>query len=66
MGAAEEYRIILAMKSTGDSNVIGDGMYVVAVKEQPKQTRLICNVKDGEANGLNASVGSDDVPGAAP
>ncbi|MCX4787333.1 MULTISPECIES: hypothetical protein [unclassified Streptomyces] len=66
LGAAEEYRIILAMKSTGDSNVIGDGMYVVAVKEQPKQTRLICNVKDGEANGLNASVGSDDVPGAGP
>ncbi|WP_406495005.1 hypothetical protein OG936_14200 [Streptomyces sp. NBC_00846] len=66
MGAAEEYRIILAMNSTGDSNVSGDGMYVVAVKEQPKQTRLICNVKDGKANGLNAGVGSDDVPGAGP
>ncbi|MFD7691602.1 hypothetical protein [Streptomyces sp. NPDC059781] len=66
LGAAEEYRIILAMNSTGDSNAPGDGMYVVAVKEQPKQTRLICNVKNGEASGLNTSVGSDDVPGAGP
>lgn len=66
LGAAEEYRIILAMNSTGDSNAPGDGRYVVAVKEQPKQTRLICNVKDGEASGLNTSVGSDDVPGAGP
>ncbi|MFB7572174.1 hypothetical protein [Streptomyces sp. NPDC056165] len=66
LGAAEDYRIILAMNSTGDSNAPGDGMYVVAVKEQPKQTRLICNVKGGEASGLGASVGSDDVPGAGP
>lgn len=66
LGAAEDYRIILAMNSTGDSNAPGDGRYVVAVKEQPKQTRLICNVKDGEASGLNTSVGSDDVPGAGP
>ncbi|MGX4691141.1 hypothetical protein [Streptomyces sp. JNUCC 63] len=66
LGAAEGYRIILAMNSTGDSNAPGDGMYVVAVKEQPKQTRLICNVKGGEASGLNTSVGSDDVPGAGP
>ncbi|MGC0376361.1 hypothetical protein [Streptomyces sp. SAI-229] len=66
LGAAEEYRIILAMNSTGDSNAPGDGMYVVAVKDQPKQTRLICSVKNGEASGLNTSVGSDDVPGAGP
>ncbi|WP_406727379.1 hypothetical protein WJ438_25975 [Streptomyces sp. GD-15H] len=66
LGAAEEYRIILAMNSTGDSNAPGNGMYVVAVKEQPKQTRLICNVKDGKASGLNTSVGSDDVFGAGP
>ncbi|MBL3671841.1 hypothetical protein JL475_39615, partial [Streptomyces sp. M2CJ-2] len=66
LGAAEEYRIILAMNSTGDSNAPGDGVYVVAVKERPKQTRLICNMKDGEASGLNTSVGSEDVPGAGP
>ncbi|MFF3464419.1 hypothetical protein [Streptomyces sp. NPDC002619] len=66
LGAAGDYRIILAMNSTGDSNAPGDGVYVVAVKEQPKQTRLICNVKDGEASGLNTSAGSDDLPGAGP
>ncbi|MFE9169123.1 hypothetical protein ACFYNZ_06285 [Streptomyces kebangsaanensis] len=66
LGAAEEYRIILAMNSTGDSNAPGDGMYVVAVKERPQQTRLICNVKDGEASGLNTSVGADDLPDAGP
>ncbi|MFE7209327.1 hypothetical protein ACFY0A_06075 [Streptomyces sp. NPDC001698] len=66
LGAAKEYRIILAMNSTGDSNAPGDGMHVVAVKEQPQQARLICNVRDGEKSGLNAGVGSDDVPGAGP
>ncbi|MFJ9589288.1 hypothetical protein [Streptomyces acidicola] len=66
LGAAKGYRIILAMNSTGDSNAPGDGMFVVAVKEQPRQTRLICNIRDGEAAGLGTSVGSDDVPGAAP
>ncbi|MFE9312647.1 hypothetical protein ACFYM5_34315 [Streptomyces sp. NPDC006706] len=66
LGAAEDYRIILAMNSTGDSNAPGGGMYVVAVKEQPKQARLICNLKDGQKSGSNASVGSDDVPGAGP
>ncbi|MEU5086380.1 hypothetical protein [Streptomyces sp. NPDC021356] len=66
LGAAEEYRIILAMNSTGDSNAPGNGMYVVAVKERPKETRLICTIKDGKAKGLNTRVGSDDVPGAGP
>lgn len=59
LGSPEEYRIILALGSTGDSNSPGDGMYVVAVKEKPKETRLICNIKDGEASGLNTSVGGD-------
>ncbi|WP_369036641.1 MULTISPECIES: hypothetical protein [Streptomyces] len=60
LGDAVDYRIILAQNSTGDSNAPGDGIYVVAVKEQPQQpqlTRLICNIKDGEASGLNSSVG---------
>lgn len=59
LGAVEDYRIILAMNSTGDSNAPGDGMFVVAVKEQPKETRLICRIADGEAAGLMTSVGSD-------
>ncbi|MEU6775128.1 hypothetical protein [Streptomyces sp. NPDC046759] len=66
LGTAENYRIILAMNSIGDSNAPGNGMYVIAVKEQPKRIRLICNIKNGEAEGLNTSVGSDDPPGAGP
>jgi hypothetical protein len=57
LGRASDYRIILAMRSTGDSNAPGDGIYVVAVKEQPQQVRLICNIRNGEAQGLNTSVG---------
>ncbi|WP_334593517.1 hypothetical protein [Streptomyces sp. B21-083] len=53
LGDAADYRIILAMNSTGDSNAPGDGHYVVAVKEQPQQTRLICRIKNGKSEGLN-------------
>lgn len=66
LGDAAGYRIILAQRSTGDSNAPGDGMYVVAVKEQPRQTRLICSVKDGEAAGLNTSRGGVGADGAGP
>ncbi|WP_406215824.1 hypothetical protein [Streptomyces canus] len=66
LGKADEYRIILALNSTGDSNAPGDGVFVVAVKEKPKETRLICNIKDGEASGLNTSVGSDRQPDSPP
>jgi hypothetical protein len=59
LGAADSYRIILAMNSTGDSNAPGDGMYVVAVKEKPRQIRLMCRIADGEAAGLGTSVGDD-------
>ncbi|MEU0946381.1 hypothetical protein ABZ379_26995 [Streptomyces canus] len=66
LGKADEYRIILALNSTGDSNSPGDGIFVVAVKEKPKETRLICNIKDGEASGLNTSVGGDRQPDSPP
>ncbi|MEU6350576.1 hypothetical protein ABZ896_14755 [Streptomyces sp. NPDC047072] len=66
LGDADEYRIILAMHSTGDSNATGDGIWVVAVKEQPKQTRLLCRVVDGEAASVGSSVGNDDIPDAPP
>ena len=35
LGKADDYRIILALNSTGDSNAPGDGVFVVAVKEKP-------------------------------
>ncbi|PZG93390.1 hypothetical protein C1I97_28730, partial [Streptomyces sp. NTH33] len=66
LGAAEDYRIILAMHSTGDSNAPGDGIYVVAVKERPTPARLICTIKGGKATGINASVGADDVLDTGP
>jgi len=69
LGDAVDYRIILAQNSTGDSNAPGDGIYVVAVKEQatqPKLTRLICNIKDGEASGLNSSVGGLEFDNGGP
>nr|WP_141209229.1 hypothetical protein [Streptomyces griseorubiginosus] len=66
LGEAREYRIILALNSTGDSNAPGDGIWVVAVKEQPMQTRLICNIKDGKAVGANISTGSDRLPDSPP
>jgi hypothetical protein len=66
LGKADEYRIILALNSTGDLNSPGDGVFVVAVKEKPTQTRLVCHIKDGEASGLNTSVGSDRQPDSPP
>ncbi|MGW1724402.1 hypothetical protein ACWCQK_15875 [Streptomyces sp. NPDC002306] len=65
LGKASDYRIILAMHSTGDSNAPGDGMFVVAVPKDagPQEVRLICTLKDGRADGLNTSSG--DAPNDA-
>ncbi|MEW1772089.1 hypothetical protein [Streptomyces sp. NPDC086777] len=57
LGRPADYRIVLAMRSTGDSNAPGDGYFVVAVREKPVPARLICTVKDGAASGLNTSIG---------
>ncbi|MFJ6387201.1 hypothetical protein ACIQJT_06300 [Streptomyces sp. NPDC091972] len=65
-GEAADYRIILALKSTGDSNSPGDGVFVVAVQDKPQEIRLICNIKDGEASGYNFSGGSDRQPDSPP
>lgn len=66
LGKSEDYRIILALDSTGDDNSPGDGIYVVAVKENATQARLICNVKGGVGSGLNFSGGSDRQPDSPP
>ncbi|MFE0512362.1 hypothetical protein [Streptomyces sp. NPDC058964] len=57
LGDPADYRIILAMPGTGDSNTPGDGMYVVAATEKPERIRLICTVRDGKATGVNISTG---------
>ncbi|WP_367323168.1 hypothetical protein [Streptomyces sp. HUAS ZL42] len=64
LGKASDYRILLAMKATGNRNAPGDGYFVVAVREQPTTTRVICTIKDAEAAGLNTSGGDDGSPDA--
>ncbi|MGW1773712.1 hypothetical protein [Streptomyces sp. NPDC002104] len=66
LGKATDYRILLAQRSTGNDNSPGDGRYIVAVKEAPQQVRLICHIKDGQASGLNTSVGGGSDPEGGP
>ncbi|MEU6229581.1 hypothetical protein [Streptomyces sp. NPDC047042] len=69
VGRAADYRIILAMNSTGDSNAPGDGFFVVAVKEQqkaPQLTQLICNIREGEVGGLGISAGGKEFDNGGP
>ncbi|MCX4693641.1 hypothetical protein [Streptomyces sp. NBC_01408] len=63
LGLADDYRILLAHRSTGNDNSPGDGQYFVAVKDTPVPIRLICSVKDGKPTGLGTSVGEDGTPG---
>ncbi|MFJ4983874.1 hypothetical protein ACIP9H_08800 [Streptomyces sp. NPDC088732] len=60
--AAEDYRVILALRATGDDNSPGDGFSVVAVDRlHSTSQRLICDIRDGQASGINS--GADDDPG---
>ncbi|WP_460065465.1 hypothetical protein [Streptomyces sp. YKOK-I1] len=61
---AEDFRIILAAKATGDSNAPGDGFHVVAVKEDSDGYRVICTIKDGKPEGINVSTGDAASPEA--
>ncbi|QJT06847.1 hypothetical protein G9272_15745 [Streptomyces asoensis] len=66
LGEAEDYRIILAIKSTGDSNAPGDGIYVTAVKERSAGRWVVCSIKDGVASGISAGTIDTGVPGTGP
>ncbi|MEH0443917.1 MULTISPECIES: hypothetical protein [unclassified Streptomyces] len=55
LGKARDYRIILAAKSTGDSNAPGDGFHVVGVKEQPAGFRVVCDIEGGVGSGISVS-----------
>ncbi|MFF1548357.1 hypothetical protein [Streptomyces sp. NPDC058291] len=66
LGEAKDYRIVLALKSTGDSNRPGDGINVVAVKERPAGFRVVCNLEDGVASGISASASDAAPPDAGP
>ncbi|MFD3456427.1 hypothetical protein ACFWVC_30180 [Streptomyces sp. NPDC058691] len=64
-GAAGDYRVILALKATGDDNAPGDGFRVVAVgRPEAGALRLICTMKGGRISGLNSAGGED--PGRGP
>lgn len=53
-GAADDYRILLAMRSTGDSNAPDDGMFVVAAREKSvDQAHLICRLANGRTQGVS-------------
>ncbi|MCX4762041.1 hypothetical protein OG562_13865 [Streptomyces sp. NBC_01275] len=66
LGKAQDYRIILAAKSTGDSNAPGDGFHVVGVKEKPAGFRVICDIKDGKASGISVSARDAAGPDTGP
>ncbi|NKQ25638.1 hypothetical protein [Streptomyces galbus] len=62
LGVPADYRLLLALRSTGDSNSPGDGRFLVAASVSH---RLICKLVDGEVTALNTSGGdlSGDGPG---
>ncbi|CAM5421829.1 hypothetical protein SAVIM338S_02322 [Streptomyces avidinii] len=61
-GRAADYRILLSQRSTGNDNSPGDGQTVVAVRDAPSQSRIICTIKDGRVSGLNGSNGGSGQP----
>ncbi|MEU3555709.1 hypothetical protein [Streptomyces fragilis] len=66
---AEDFRLLLAMRATGDSNATGDGFFVVAVDspaDPARATRLICTLKNGQVPGVNVSSGDPAPPDAGP
>ncbi|MDX3115970.1 MULTISPECIES: hypothetical protein [Streptomyces] len=67
LGRAEDYRIILAARRTGDSNTAGDGIHVVAVKERPAGFRVVCSLDGkGVASGIGTSASDAGPPNAGP
>ncbi|WP_314221506.1 hypothetical protein [Streptomyces zaehneri] len=66
LGEAGDYRIILAIRSTSDSNAPGDGIYVTAVRERSAGRWVVCSIKDGVASGISAGTIDTGVPGAGP
>ncbi|MEH0544267.1 hypothetical protein QA802_14605 [Streptomyces sp. B21-105] len=64
LGKAQDYRIVLAAKSTGDSNAPGDGFHVVGVKEQPAGFRVVCDIEDGVGSGISVSSSDANPPDA--
>ncbi|MFD7387160.1 hypothetical protein ACFV46_01690 [Streptomyces sp. NPDC059852] len=61
----DAYAIVLAMRSTGDSNTGGDGVFVVAQADDEERSSLICRLEDGVTQGITGFPDeSDDIPDA--
>ncbi|MFE5586937.1 hypothetical protein [Kitasatospora sp. NPDC056531] len=64
LGAIADYRVLLAVKSTGDDNSPGDGINVVGVSQGEHPSEVICHQVDGKTSGLQA--GSADPRAGGP
>ncbi|MFE2629848.1 hypothetical protein ACFYZU_14105 [Streptomyces sp. NPDC001651] len=61
----DTYAIVLAMRSTGDSNTGGDGVFVVAQADDEERSSLICRLEDGVTQGITGFTDdSEDIPDA--
>ncbi|MBC9717095.1 hypothetical protein H9Y04_31645 [Streptomyces sp. TRM66268-LWL] len=59
LGKAEDYRILLAHRMTGDDNAPGDGFWVAATTDKPRPNRVICRIVDGKSTGISS--GSEEL-----
>lgn len=61
----DAYAIVLALRSTGDSNTGGDGVFVVAQADDEERSSLICRLEDGVTQGITGFPDeSDDIADA--
>ena len=56
----DAYAIVLAMRSTGDSNTGGDGVFVVAEADDEDRSSLICRLEDGVTQGITGFTDESD------
>ena len=61
LGKAADYRIILALRTTGDAHTPDDGIAVVAIRDTPR-TRFICSEKDGKFGPPALTIGGNGDP----
>ncbi|MEU6237610.1 hypothetical protein [Kitasatospora sp. NPDC047058] len=54
LGALSDYRILMAMKQTGDDNAPGDGIVVVGISQGQHPDRIVCHQTDGKTSGVQS------------
>ncbi|MEE1782805.1 hypothetical protein PUR71_07735 [Streptomyces sp. SP17BM10] len=65
LGALTDYRVLLAVKSTGDDNSPGDGISVVGVSQGEHPSQVICHQVDGKASGIQSGTADPRAGGPA-